>query len=55
MTAVTRARLAVAVLGLGVWGFGYRWDDTRVRWIGIAMLAAAVLMRFLDRPGDRGR
>jgi hypothetical protein len=49
MTPVTAAQLALAVIGLVVWGWGTRSGDPRVGWAGIAMLVAASLLRFLKR------
>jgi hypothetical protein len=46
MSPITTAKLALAAIGLIVWGYGYRVDDPALRWVGIAFLAAAVLLRF---------
>jgi hypothetical protein len=46
MSTITIAKLALAAIGLIVWGYGYRVDDGGLRWVGIAFLAAAVLLRF---------
>jgi hypothetical protein len=47
-------KLAIAVVGIITWAYGVREDDHRVRWLGIALIAAAFLLRFLfTRPrGD---
>jgi hypothetical protein len=45
----TAIKLAFAVAGLLVWGYGQRVDDATIRWVGIALLAAAVLLRFLPK------
>ena len=42
-------RLAIAAVGVAVWVYGQQSDNGDVRWIGIAMLAIAVLMRFIPR------
>jgi hypothetical protein len=47
--ALTGAKLAVAVVGLLIWAYGVRSDDATVRWIGIAFLAGAFLLRFVGR------
>jgi hypothetical protein len=39
-------RLAIAAVGVAVWVYGYRVDDDRIRWVGIAVLAVAVFLRF---------
>ncbi|MHB1263120.1 MAG: hypothetical protein ACYC1S_01695 [Gemmatimonadaceae bacterium] len=54
MTPVTQAKLALAVIGVVVWGWAVRVDDARLRLIGIGFMAAAVLLRFL-RPGGPRR
>ena len=46
MSTLTRAKLALALIGLVLFGYGARVDDTRLRWFGIGFLAAAVLLRF---------
>lgn len=53
MTPVTQAKLALAVIGVVVWGWAVRVDDARLRLIGIAFMAAAVLLRFLKPGGPR--
>lgn len=47
-------KLAIAVVGIITWAYGVREDDHRVRWMGIALIAGAFLLRFLfTRPrGD---
>jgi hypothetical protein len=52
--SMTGIKLAIAAVGLFVWGFGMRADDARIRWVGIAMLAIAFLLRFLPvrRAGE---
>lgn len=47
MSVVTRVKLALAVAGLVVFGAGVRFDDRRLRWIGIGFVAAAWLLRFV--------
>jgi hypothetical protein len=49
MISITWARFALAAIGLVVWAYGYRVDDSTMRWVGIAFLAVAVLLRFLPR------
>jgi hypothetical protein len=55
VSRITTAKLALAAIGLVVWGYGYRVDDPALRWVGIAFLAAAVLLRFWrGRPRPPG-
>ncbi|MDQ3697476.1 MAG: hypothetical protein M3373_05555 [Gemmatimonadota bacterium] len=42
-------KIAVVVVGVSTWGYGVKVDDPRVRWLGIAFLAVAFLVRFLRR------
>jgi len=48
VTRLSVAKLAVGAVALVVWAIGARLDDPRLRWGGIAILAAAFLLRFLD-------
>jgi hypothetical protein len=40
------ARIALLVVGLAVWGYGARVDDSQLRLIGIALLALSLVLRF---------
>jgi hypothetical protein len=42
-------RFGIAAIGLLIWAYGYRVDDTTIRWVGIGFLAIAVLLRFAPR------
>ena len=53
MSAITWIKVAVAVLGITIWAYGFRQDDAVIRWVGIAVIACAALMRFY-RPRSRG-
>ena len=48
MTRLTRLKIVVAAVALGVWAVGARLQDARLTWSGIALLAGAVLLRFLN-------
>ena len=39
-------RLAIAAVGVAIWAYANRVDNVTARWVGIAMLAVAVLLRF---------
>ena len=43
------AKLALGGVGVFIWAYGARVDDARIRWVGIALLAVAFLLRFLRR------
>ena len=49
MTQLMKVRLALAVIGIAVWGYAIRVDDPQVRLAGIAVLALALVLRFADR------
>ena len=52
MTRLSFAKLVVGAVALVVWAIGARADDGRLRWVGIALLAGAFLLRFFEpRPG----
>ncbi|HMC55364.1 MAG TPA: hypothetical protein VKH19_09355 [Gemmatimonadaceae bacterium] len=58
MTRYLVLKLALAAIGVILLGYGMSVNDPRIRWIGIAFLAAAVLTRFLPkhlRSGDYPR
>ena len=49
----TEAQLALLLIGVIVWGYGQRVDDTRLTWIGLAFFAGATALRFFKRkPPD---
>ena len=53
MSQIMWLKIALAALGIAVWAIGYQADDVRIRWVGIAVLAAAVLLRFTKaRPKE---
>ena len=45
----TQIQLALLVMGLVVWGYGQRTDDSRLTWIGVAFFAAATVLRFFKK------
>ena len=49
MKAVLLARVVIAALGVVVWGYGYRIDDSRIRLVGIVGLAISLVLRFVPR------
>ena len=53
MSTITWVKLAIAVVGITIWAYGFRQEDSVIRWIGIAVIAMAALMRFY-RPRPRG-
>ena len=56
MSALTQLKVGLAFIGLVLFGYGIRADSERMRWIGIAFLAAAAVLRFVGpRSSRRGR
>ena len=66
MSALTQLKLGLAFIGLVLFGYGVRGDMEQMRWIGIAFLAAAAILRFVgprssrrgphaDQPEDKER
>ena len=51
---LTQLKLGLAVVGLILWSYGARADIEWLRWVGIAFLAASVVVRlwFRRRGGD---
>jgi hypothetical protein len=41
------ARAVLLVVGVVVWGYGYRVDDPNIRLAAIGILAVALLLRFV--------
>ena len=52
MTPLTAVKLALAATGVVLFGYGVRVDSTPVRWVGVALVAVAALLRFA-RSGPR--
>jgi hypothetical protein len=49
VTALTQLKLGLAVVGLILWGYGVRVEESWLRWTGIGFLAAAAVLRFWRR------
>lgn len=49
MTNLVRLKLALVIIGLIIWTWGYRVDDSFLRWAGIGVLLVAFLLRFVGR------
>jgi hypothetical protein len=49
---LTGMRLAIAITGVAVWGYGYASDNGGVRMAGIIILAISLLLRFLRRRSN---
>jgi len=53
MTTLTRAKIALALIGLVVFGAGMRLERVELRWTGLGFVAGAWLLRFV-RPRNPG-
>jgi len=49
MNSMVRFKLALFVIGLILWTWGYRTDDSYFRIAGIVVLMVAFLLRFVRR------
>lgn len=49
MTTLSAAKLAAGAVGLLLWGYGARADAAEYQWVGIALVFAAFLLRFVTR------
>ena len=50
MERVTIVKLACALVGLGIFGYGVRIENDVVRWVGIGLVIVAFLLRFVKKP-----
>jgi hypothetical protein len=49
MDRVTVAKIAFALAGVGIFAYGIRTEDSVVRWVGIGLVIAAFLLRFVKK------
>ncbi len=52
MTPMTAAKFVLAAAGILVWGMGVRLDIAMLRWTGIGLIVAALLLRFAKGRQD---
>ena len=50
MDRVVVLKVACALAGLAVFGYGVRSDQNVVRWVGIGLVVVAFLLRFVKKP-----
>ena len=53
MTPLLQLRLALALIGIIIWGYGTRVDSVRLQWVGIGVLVVAFVARFLGPRPER--
>jgi hypothetical protein len=49
MDRLTAMRLLVTAMAIVIWGYGLKVDDANYRIIGMSLLAAALILRFIKR------
>jgi hypothetical protein len=49
MRTLLIVRTVLALIGVAVWGWGYRTDDPQVRLVGMAILLVTLLLRFVPK------
>jgi len=49
VTTITRVKLGLTIVALLFFAAGMRTSEEWLRWVGIALLALAVLLRFVER------
>jgi uncharacterized membrane protein len=49
MERVMVLKIACALAGVGIFAYGVRSEDRVVRWVGIALVIVAFLLRFLKK------
>ena len=54
MSALTRAKVALALIGLVIFGAGVRFERTELRWVGLGFVVLAWLLRFARRGTEDG-
>ena len=49
MDRIVVLKIACALVGLGIFAWGVRTDDSTVRWVGIALVIIAFVLRFVKK------
>ena len=49
MDRITVTKIALALAGVGIFAYGVRAEDKVIRWVGIACVVAAFLLRFAKK------
>jgi Ca2+/Na+ antiporter len=53
VTPLSTLRVTIAIVGILIFMWGARTQDEIVRWVGIAFLVVALVLRFLSRVRRR--
>lgn len=49
MTRLLIARITLTIIGVIAWGYGASVNRNDIRWVGIAILAVSLILRFLPK------
>ena len=49
MDRITVGKIALALAGVGIFAYGIRSEDNTMRWVGIACVVVAFLLRFVKK------
>ena len=52
MDRMTLAKIALALAGVGIFAYGVRSEENIIRWVGIAFVIAAFVLRFFKKKVD---
>jgi len=55
VTRRTEIQLALLAIGVIVWGYGQRTENSRLTYIGLGFFVVATAMRFLKRRDDQNQ
>jgi hypothetical protein len=50
-SGILRLRLTLTAFGFAIWAYGARSDQRTILWVGLAIMAVALLARFIP-PSD---
>lgn len=53
ISSLSHVKLGLLAAGLILWGYGARADIEWLRWMGIALIAVAAVLRFIGRRSSR--
>jgi hypothetical protein len=51
-SGILRLRLTLTAFGFAIWAYGARTDQRQILWVGLGIMALALVARFI-RPTDR--
>ena len=54
MNRIALVKIVLAVIGIGIFAYGVRVDDRAIRWVGLAFVLLAFVLRFARRKPPEG-